>query len=371
MRQVRGLVLITAWVASTTTAIVQRPDHHSAQVSVAASETFARKSAQLDELFRRAAQVGGSYILHYRSGQENFSVAYGSLDCAGTKPMPAEALFDGGSLTKNFTRAAVFKLVEEGRLKLDDRLGELFDNVPAEKARITVAQLLQHRSGIPNFIDNSGRAMDPRAWTIESYDFAPRAKAEMLRLAWKAPLGFRPGTREEYSNYGFNLLAAVIESASNEAYEAYVRRRVFLPLGMRSTGYLLLERAARPVAEQCREGRPWPDPYTGRLWRRGVSWSLMGAGGMYTSVEDLQRWNTGVASAALFRSDIQERFDGTYFGASYRCGTLATASGGSNGMTRSLIFHLPKRQEAVVAVGTRRENSLPEEAAIRTALCGK
>lgn len=371
MRRVPGLFVITASALLFTAAIAQRTDAQPAQASSPAGESFASKSAKLDELFRDAAKGGGSYILNYQFEQETFSRAYGSLDCTGTEPMRTDALFDSGSLTKSFTRAALFKLVEEGRLKLDDRLGQLFGDVPADKASITVAQLLQHRSGIPNFIDDNGAAMDPGEWSIDGYDYAPRSKARMLQLVWQAPVQFPPGTREDYSNSGFNLLAAIIEAASGEAYETYVRRQLFLPLGMRSTGYLMLDRVGSPIAQQCRQGRPSPDPYTRGIWSGGVSWSLLGAGGMYTTVEDLQKWNAGVASGALFRSDIRERFDATYFGPSYRCGTAATAMAGSNGMTRSLIYHLPRRQEAVVAVATQRENGLPEETGVRTALCGR
>ncbi|MFL6747568.1 MAG: serine hydrolase domain-containing protein [Sphingomicrobium sp.] len=341
------------------------------QPNAASVANFDEKAAMLDELFRSTARTGGTYVLSYRADDRNFVQAYGSLDCGGLNPMRADALFDGGSLTKNFTMAAIFKLVESGRLKLDDRLGELFRGVPADKGRITVAQLIQHRSGIPNFIDGKGRAMAESEWSIETYDYAPRTKSEMLRLAWRAPLQFQPGTRDEYSNYGFTILAAVVEAASGRPYEAYLREQLFVPLGMNNTGYLLQDRRARPVAEQCRDGRSWGDPYRKGLWAGGISWNLVGAGGMYTTADDLQKWSAGIASGALFRSDIQRRFDALYFAPSYRCGTDATAMGGSNGMTRSLILHLPRRREAVVMVATHRQHGLPPEDQVRAALCGR
>jgi CubicO group peptidase (beta-lactamase class C family) len=310
-------------------------------------------------------------MVNYRVDGRNFVRAYGSLDCAGLNPMRADALFDGGSLTKNFTMAAIFKLVENGRLKFDDRLDELFRGVPADKGRITVSQLIQHRSGIPNFIDGNGRAMADAEWGIETYDYAPRTKSEMLRLAWRAPLRFPPGTSDEYSNYGYNILAAVVEAASGRPYEAFLREQLFVPLGMNNTGYLLQDREARPIADQCRDGRSWGDPYRKGLWKSGVSWNLIGAGGMYTTTEDLQKWSAGIEAGALFRSDIRQRFDALYFAPSYRCGTDATAMGGSNGMTRSLILQLPRRRETIVMVATHRQHGLPAEDQVRAAICGR
>lgn len=332
--------------------------------------TFEQKTERLDALFRTAAQSGGNYILHYQTAQRTFIRAYGSLDCAGTTPMRTDALIDGGSLTKLFTRAAIFKLVEQGRLRLDDRVGDIFPSVPPDKSNITIAQLIDHSSGIPNFIDRDGRPLPESQWSPESYDYAPASRAQLLARIWAAPLMFPPGTREDYSNSGYNLLGAVIEQVSGQPYERYVRENVLVPAGMMSTGYLLADTRGRALADQCREGASWGNPVSRRLWAGGVSWNLMGAGGMMTTADDLQRWNAATASGSLFRPDIYRRFRSTYFGPAYRsCGTDATFVGGSNGMTRSLIIHLPLRNEAIVAVATRRESPLPPEAAMRDAIC--
>jgi CubicO group peptidase (beta-lactamase class C family) len=332
---------------------------------------FAEKAKRLDGLFSSTARNGGSYILNYRVGEQSFIRAYGYLDCARTQPMRADALFDGGSLTKSFTTVAIYKLVEERRLKLDDRLGDLFDHVPAAKRNITVSQLLQHRSGVPNFITAAGARMPESEWSVETYDYAPLSKSGMLRLAWITPLEFAPGIAESYSNLGFNVLGAIIERASGQPYETYLRTRIFRRLGMASTGYLQLEHRGRPVAQQCRGGTHWGDPLSKGVWQNGVSWRLMATGGMMTTADDLQRFSAGIASNALFRPDIGQRFRATYFGPSYRCGTEASFAGGSNRMTRSLIVHLPARQEAVVAVSTDTNHRHPEEGDLRASVCGR
>jgi CubicO group peptidase (beta-lactamase class C family) len=335
-----------------------------------ATTSFENKTQQLDQLFATRANAGGSFILRYSVADRSASRAYGSLDCAGRIVMPQNARFDGGSLTKLFTAAAVFKLVEQHRLKLDDRLADLFGGVPRDKRNITVSQLLQHRAGIPNFISRDGRAMPEDDWSIDDYDYEPLSRAQMLALAWKAPLRFEPGSREEYSNYGFNLLGAIVERASGLNYETYVRRAVLAPLDMRGTGYLLAP-DREPVAEQCRDGRAQSNPYKSGVWNKGVSWHLIGAGGMYTTAVDLERFSAGISSGSIFRADIALRFRSIFFGPSYRCRTTSAAVGGSNGLTRSLIYMLPERRETVVMVSTHRENTYPDESAVRATLCAK
>jgi CubicO group peptidase (beta-lactamase class C family) len=284
--------------------------------------------------------------------------------------MRTDALFDGGSLTKLFTNAAIYKLVEQRRLKLDDALGEVFRGVPADKRAITVDQILSHRSGIANFVGPNGRVVLQSEWTPETYDYAAVSKTEILKRAWKARLRFAPGSDEAYSNTGFNVLAAIIEQVSGQTYEAYVREYVLLPLGMTSTGYLPLGAPPRPIVEQCGDGGvPWGDPFTRGFYKSGVSWNIMGNGGMMTTLEDLDKWSAGLEAAKLFRPDIQARFNKTLFGPSYRCRTEATAVGGSNRMTNSLILHMPRRREVLISVATQGDHGLPPEESMMTVLC--
>jgi CubicO group peptidase (beta-lactamase class C family) len=308
--------------------------------------------------------------MRYRRAGQATTNGYGSLDCAGKVPMSAEALFDGGSLTKLFTAAAIYKLVESGNVKLDDRLGEIFRGVPADKRAITVSQLLSHRSGIANLVGPNGRIVPQREWTPETYDYARVSKAELLRRAWSAPLGFPPGTDEAYSNTGFTVLAAIIEHASGQTYETYVRQQIFIPLGMTSTGYMPAGAKGQPIVQQCRRGgAAWGDPLTRRFYRSGVSWNLMGNGGMMTTLEDLDAWSQGIETAKLFRADMHQRFVSTVYGPSYRCRTQSTALGGSNGMTRSLILHMPREKEVLISVATRADHPLPEEDELLAILC--
>jgi CubicO group peptidase (beta-lactamase class C family) len=334
--------------------------------------SFEQKASRLDALFRSASSSGGAYLMRYRRGRQIITRGYGSLACAGSEPMPTDALFDSGSLTKWFTAAAIYQLVEQRRLKLDDRLGDIFRGIPSDKRLITVAQLLSHRAGIANLVGPRGRVVSQREWTPETYDYAPVTKAQLLTRVWEAPLQFPPGTDEAYSNTGYSILAAIVEEASAGSYEPFVRQHILLPLGMTTTGYQPSPDRHPPIVQQCRSGgAAWGDPFTRGLYRSGVSWNIMGNGGMMTTLDDLDRWSAGLETAKLFRPDIQARFDASLFGPSYRCRTESTAVGGSNGMTRSLILHMPRRQEVLISVATRADHPLPQEKDMLAILCGE
>lgn len=325
------------------------------------SPVFAARSGEIDRLFRAQAAKGGSFIVRYDLGQSSFVKAYGHLDCARTRPMTDHALIDSGSITKAFTYAAVLKLIEEGRLKLDDRLGEIFADTPRDKAAITVAQLLDSQSGFHDFVEPDGSVptVEPE---VDSRDYAPFTKQQLLKSAFASELRFAPGTKREYSNLAYQLLAAVIEARSGKTYEAYVREKILLPAGMKDTGYVLPDLRGKVFAQQCKNGKAWGDPVTNGLWKNGVSWNLLGAGGMMTTVHDLKRWTDASIDGSLFRPDIQGRFrKSSFFMAAYReCGTEVSAVAGSNNLTFTAYFHKPLEKEVLIAVSTRSDHRAPD-----------
>ena len=326
----------------------------------AAEAQFAERVGALDRLMTAEAAKGGSYLLRYDRDAKTFVKSYGHLDCARTTPMRADALVDSGSITKAFTYAAIYKLVEEGRLKLDDRIGELFANVPDDKKGITVSQLLDGQSGFADFVGPDGSV--PTADTeVILHDYVPLTKQQLLRSAFASPLQYAPGAKEEYSNLAYQLLAAIIEQASGRSYEEYVRERILLPAGMRSTGYVLPDYRSRIFAQQCKGNEAWGDPVTKGLWKNGVSWNLIGAGGMMTTLDDLRRWTDASVNGKLFRPDVQARYRHTpFFKPSYkRCATEVSAVAGSNNLTFAAYFDMPLREETLVIASTRSDHKVP------------
>jgi CubicO group peptidase (beta-lactamase class C family) len=190
----------------------------------------------------------------YARGQDSEDLAYG-LD------LPIDIL----SMTKSLTGAAVARLLLEGRLRSDTQLGEIFPDVPATKAVITVHQLLTHSSGLPDVLGDDHEHLSRDAY---------------LARAWTTPLSFEPGSRYGYSNVGYAVLAAIIERITHQSYEFYLRTALLVPAGLNATGY----------AGVCCE-RPGTAEITSTSWGgRQPSWHLIGAGGMLSTPRDMLRW---------------------------------------------------------------------------------
>ena len=256
----------------------------------AACTAAAGKSAE-DELaayLDEQARTGFSgAVLVRRDGRTLVDRALGLADRERGTEVTTETVFDVGSITKVFTAAAVIRLAEEGRLRLDDRLPRFFATVPRDKRRITVRQLLAHRSGLPEYPGY--------------YDLTPLSRAAAVRNALSLRLRFRPGTRQAYSNVGYNLLAAIVERASGERFEAAVRRRVFAPAGMERTGFYgeslwRPEEVAVGYGNRRTTGRNAADAHG------PVSWSLQGAGGVASTNGDLARWVDAVRGGKVLRA---------------------------------------------------------------------
>ena len=183
-----------------------------------------------------------------------------------------ETVFSLGSVTKQFTAAAVLKLQEGGVLGVDDPIGLLLDAAPPDKAGITLHQLLTHTSGLPTYTGD---------------DFEPADRDETLARMLGAPLRSSPGAEYAYSNAGYSLPAAIIELATGEGYEEFLQRELLHPAGLESTGYRLPAWDGRVVAHWYRggadNGTPLEKPYP--------SWNLLGNGDMLSTTEDMWRWH--------------------------------------------------------------------------------
>ncbi|HEY0149593.1 MAG TPA: serine hydrolase domain-containing protein [Allosphingosinicella sp.] len=169
-------------------------------------------------------------LLIVRGGKSVLAKSWGRVDPARTAPITLDTPMFLASAGKMFTAVAMLQLVEAGRVDLDAPLGRYLPDYPnAETAKVTIRQLLTHRGGTGD-IGILGRD-----------DGANRAKvrtiADIVAMnAGRAP-DFPPGTKEDYSNYGFILLGAVIEKVTGESYADYVANHIFKPAGMTNSGF--------------------------------------------------------------------------------------------------------------------------------------
>jgi D-alanyl-D-alanine carboxypeptidase len=186
--------------------------------------------AKLDQFFDRLAEKNkamGSLTIA-KDGDVLYTRAIGYSQINGTekRPLTAATRYRIGSITKMFTAAMIFQLVEEGKLKLTDTLDKFFPQIPNAK-KITIVQILGHRSGIPNV----RRERDPQ----RAVNTTPMAKDEMLALIVKATPDFEPDTKHSYSNSGYLLLGFILEKLTGKPYGEVLQERITSKIGLKDT----------------------------------------------------------------------------------------------------------------------------------------
>lgn len=186
--------------------------------------------ARLDSLataFLRDGPAAGATVAVVRGADTLLLRGYGWADSAARRRATAATVYRIGSITKQFTAAAVLQLVEQRRVALDDTLGRWLPQYP-RWGRVTVRQLLNHTSGIPSYTGSA-------AWRAHMAD--PLAPGAVMAFVARDTFDFAPGTRWRYNNSGYFLLGQMLERVTGTPYAALVERRFFRPLGMRTASY--------------------------------------------------------------------------------------------------------------------------------------
>ncbi|HEY1750737.1 MAG TPA: serine hydrolase domain-containing protein [Caulobacteraceae bacterium] len=293
---------------------------------------------------RPGAAVGvrqGGAVIH--------EAGYGLANLEWDIPIGTDTVFRLGSITKQFTAAAVVKLAEAGKLGLGDPLERWLADCPAPWRGVTVRQLLDHSAGIANYTD------DDRFMTEEVR--RDHSLAQLIEQFRDLPPDFAPGERYQYSNSGYVLLGAVIEAASGQDYETCLRTQLFEPLGLARTAYLYDEpivprRASGYVGYRAPQNAPMISMYNPHA-----------AGALGSTVGDLLRWEAAlrggeVVSAAGYRDmTTPGRFnDGApmFYGLglvriAVRGETVIGHGGGINGFV-TYLAHWPDHDLTVVVL---------------------
>jgi CubicO group peptidase (beta-lactamase class C family) len=192
-----------------------------------AAHAWAQTAADVDAVVQKAISsknVPAAGVAVVRDGKVVLAKGYGSADIEGSIAANENTAFQIASVTKQFTAAGILLLVEESKIKLDDPLGKYLSDVPAKWSGITIRQLMNQVSGIPNYTAG-GKLISGKNY----------ARAEIIDIVKEVPVHFEPGARWEYSNTNYFLLGMVIEKVSGKAYPEYMHERIFKPLGMDAT----------------------------------------------------------------------------------------------------------------------------------------
>ncbi|HEY4939835.1 MAG TPA: serine hydrolase domain-containing protein [Rhizomicrobium sp.] len=215
--------------------------------------------------------------------QAPYLAGFGLADVEWGATISPDTVFRIGSITKQFTAAAIMLLVEDGKLALDDTIQSVLADYPAPERRVTIRHLLNHTSGIKNF--NALPTFPERT---------DLTLAEVIGLFKDLPPDFAPGERYVYSNSGYVLLGAVIEALSGMTYRAFLLERIFRPLRMRQTRYLYDEPIIAKRARGYRVGAK------GIENARTMSMTLPhAAGGLGSTVGDLLTWTHALRSGQV------------------------------------------------------------------------
>jgi len=245
------------------------------------------------------------------------------------------------SLGKMFTAVAIGQLVDSGRIAFDDQIARHVPDLPPEIGRITIAQLLNHTSGLADYFRPENREAIAAA----------RTARDLLPLAIGGGVRFEPGSQRAYSNSGFVVLGAIVETVSGESYADYVEQHIFAPAGMTRSTLAAPEGAAVPMTRRGVEGREPRRPAPVIDGGRGSP-----AGGGYSTAGDLVRFADALLANRLTRPSTTEaliravgptrtgpggetRGYGFGFNITRVSGTtFAGHGGGSPGMNAELLF---------------------------------
>lgn len=183
-----------------------------------------------DSLFQLhvdSSHIAGAAVIVQKDGEILLDRKYGFASLELKTPMPDNANFEIGSVTKQFTAAAILKLAEEGKLSLDDDVSDYLD-YDAGGRKITIRQLLNHTSGIPSYTE----IPEFWQWSVHTYE-----RDTMITLIEKNEFLFEPGEALIYNNSAYFMLGLIIEELSQKSYEEFLREKFFEPLGMNNTYY--------------------------------------------------------------------------------------------------------------------------------------
>jgi CubicO group peptidase (beta-lactamase class C family) len=194
------------------------------------------KAAQIDALMaeQNFDKKPGVAILVIENGKTVYQKGFGAADLKTGRLIAPDTAFDLASVTKQFTALAILQLAEKGKLSLDDSLRKFYPEFPAYADRITVRHLLNHTSGLPDYIElflKSGKLKE----NGEPGGYEPTNGDVIKLLAEQKEPRFAAGERWEYSNSGYAVLAKIVEKAAGESFPQYIGENIFKPLKMTQT----------------------------------------------------------------------------------------------------------------------------------------
>jgi CubicO group peptidase (beta-lactamase class C family) len=321
-------------------------------------KTLERK---IDSYFKEGVSKGFSgAILVSEKGQIVISKGYGLANKEKGILNTSKTVFDIASNTKQFTAAAILKLVEFNELNLTDSISIFFANLPNDKKDITIHQLLTHTSGLQDAIGGD-------------FDTAPTE--QFFKEVFNTPL-LHTTSEYSYSNIGYSVLGRVIEIVSNKDYEVFLNEYLFKPSGMEQTGYLMPKWNTELLANGYTKNiGDFGSSITRYQEDDNVSWHLKGNGGINSTQEDMYKWYKALSSYTILNKSLFEKYTTSYIDVSNSVGyaygwgitksdrkTKRITHNGHNGAFSHSIIWLPI-EDVIILYATNTSSSNVERLA--------
>jgi len=313
-----------------------------------------KSAAAVDEVFSDLTKPGapGCALAVYRDGKIIYAKGYGLANIEEDVAITPQSVFDIGSTSKQFTAASILLLEKQGKLSVNDDVRKFIPELPPYAQQITILQLLNHTSGLRDYLtlfDLAGINIDSVTTDGDALALITRQKA----------LNFAPGADWLYSNSGFFLLSVIVQRASGKTLREFAAENVFAPLEMTRTQYrdnhaaLIANRALAYDEQENNSG-----------YKLNVSYfEQTGDGAVHTSVEDLQKWDENFYNPRVggkeFLAKLQERgklnngkvleYAKGLFVQEYR-GLHTVSHGGSWGGYRAELLRFPDQHFSVACL---------------------
>jgi CubicO group peptidase (beta-lactamase class C family) len=315
--------------------------------------------ADVDALMGKyTGNVPGASVLVLREGKPIVSKSYGLADLEKKLAATPATSFRLASLTKQFTAASILLLVQDRKLTIDDPVRKWLPSLPQVAEQMTIRHLLTHTSGMIDYED-----VIPAQMTAQLRD------ADVLKiLEGQNRTYFAPGSGWRYSNSAYALLALIVERASARSFAAFLRERIFQPLGMSST--VAYEEGISTVTN-----RAFGYSMVNGMWTRldqSQTSAVLGDGGIYSSIDDLAKWDAALYDERLLRKDLlkQAFTPATHsddpkvdYGFGWRITGETLWHSGETVSFRNVIVRWPQRHMTVVVL-TNRDDPEPYQTAL-------
>ena len=250
-----------------------------------------RLETKVDEIFKEFNdKTPGAAVAVFKDSKIIFSKGYGLSDLSMGTKINSSTNFRLASVTKQFTAASILLLIDDGKFNLDSKLVDLIPEFPEYGEEITIKNLLQHTSGLLDYEDYIDDTVTTQLMDID-----------VLNTLFKQDsLYFEPGAEHRYSNSGYAVLALIVERISGQNFPDFLNERIFEPLGMTNSvayinGYNEIPNRSYGYANENGEFVFSDQSSTS---------AVLGDGGIYTSIEDMVKWDNSLNNATLLSEEV-------------------------------------------------------------------